>query len=76
MPAALPTVIRKLMDAGFIDVEHRLSFAGQAYLIRCRKPMAKVVVRKQSQPAVRNGRSRFVSPVAGRTNGLLATTAS
>jgi SAM-dependent methyltransferase len=72
----LPTVTRKLMDAGFVDVEHRLSFAGQAYLIRCHKPMARVVVRKQPQPTMRNERSIFASPVAARTNGLLATTAS
>jgi len=72
----LPTVTRKLMDAGFVDVEHRLSFAGQAYLIRCHKPMARVVVRKQPQATMRNERSIFASPVAARTNGLLATTAS
>jgi SAM-dependent methyltransferase len=28
----------KLTAAGFIDSEHRLSFAGQAYVIRCRRP--------------------------------------
>ncbi len=32
-------VIRaKLLRAGFITVEHRLTYAGQAYLFRCRKP--------------------------------------
>ncbi len=33
----LPTVADKLKAAGFSAVEHRLSFAEQAYLIRCRK---------------------------------------
>jgi ubiquinone/menaquinone biosynthesis C-methylase UbiE len=31
-------VSEKLTDAGFEAVEHRLSFGGQAYLVRCRKP--------------------------------------
>lgn len=34
----LPTVLGKLTAAGFRAVEHRLSYAGQAYLFRCRKP--------------------------------------
>jgi ubiquinone/menaquinone biosynthesis C-methylase UbiE len=29
---------RKLTTAGLIQVEHRLSYAGQAYLLRCRRP--------------------------------------
>lgn len=33
-------IVGKLHAAGFVDVEHRTSFAGQAYLIRCRKPTA------------------------------------
>ena len=31
-------VMAKLTEAGFTAVEWRLSFAGQAYLFRCRKP--------------------------------------
>jgi SAM-dependent methyltransferase len=31
-------VAGKLAAAGFVAVEHRLSYAGQAYLFRCRKP--------------------------------------
>ncbi len=34
----LETIVAKLQDAEFADIEHRLSYAGQAYLIRCRKP--------------------------------------
>lgn len=33
----LATVIQKLRAAGFTDIEHRLSYAKQAFLIRCRK---------------------------------------
>ncbi len=33
----LETILAKLADAGFSGVEHRLSYAGQAYLVRCRK---------------------------------------
>jgi ubiquinone/menaquinone biosynthesis C-methylase UbiE len=33
----LPILIDKLARAGFADIEHRLSYAGQAYLLRCRK---------------------------------------
>jgi ubiquinone/menaquinone biosynthesis C-methylase UbiE len=34
-------VIRqKLLSAGFIDVAHRLTYAGQAYVFRCRRPDA------------------------------------
>jgi SAM-dependent methyltransferase len=72
----LPTVIRKLLSAGFTDIEHRLTFAGQAYLIRCRKPSARVVVRERLQPAMRNGRSHFGSPRAGLKKTRLATAAS
>ncbi len=32
-------VKRKLRDAGLEQIEHRLSFARQAYLIRCHKPL-------------------------------------
>jgi ubiquinone/menaquinone biosynthesis C-methylase UbiE len=31
-------IARKLIAAGFTTVEHRLSYAGQAYLLRCRRP--------------------------------------
>jgi len=34
----LPTIIDKLTAAGFTGIEHRLSFAGQAFLIRGWKP--------------------------------------
>jgi SAM-dependent methyltransferase len=34
----LETIIGKLRAAGFADIEHRLSYAGQAYVLRCRKP--------------------------------------
>jgi len=34
----LATVVGKLHAAGFTAVEHRLRYAGQAYLFRCRKP--------------------------------------
>jgi len=30
-------VVQKLSRVGFVDVEHRTSYAGQAYLFRCRK---------------------------------------
>jgi ubiquinone/menaquinone biosynthesis C-methylase UbiE len=33
----LERVVEKLAATGFADVEHRLSYAGQAYLLRCRK---------------------------------------
>jgi SAM-dependent methyltransferase len=33
-----PVVHDKLIAAGFIAVEHRVSFAGQAFLFRCRRP--------------------------------------
>lgn len=33
----LETIIEKLQATGFGAIEHRLSYAGQAYLIRCRK---------------------------------------
>ena len=32
------TVRQKLTAAGFDAIEHRLSFAGQAYVFRCRRP--------------------------------------
>jgi ubiquinone/menaquinone biosynthesis C-methylase UbiE len=32
-------IVRKLHLAGFDSIEQRLSFAGQAYLFRCRKPV-------------------------------------
>jgi ubiquinone/menaquinone biosynthesis C-methylase UbiE len=31
-------IVEKLKAAGFTAVEHRLSYAGQAYVLRCRKP--------------------------------------
>jgi ubiquinone/menaquinone biosynthesis C-methylase UbiE len=34
----LHTIVDKLTAIGFQAIEHRLSYAGQAYLIRCRKP--------------------------------------
>jgi ubiquinone/menaquinone biosynthesis C-methylase UbiE len=71
----LPTVIRKLKDCGFADIDHRLTFAGTAYLIRCRKPLAKMVVRERSRPARRNGRSRFATVGAERASSQLATSA-
>jgi hypothetical protein len=33
----MKAIAKKLRTTGFEDVEHRLSYAGQAYLIRCRK---------------------------------------
>jgi hypothetical protein len=33
----LPVIVEKLMRIGFQEIEHRLSYARQAYLIRCRK---------------------------------------
>jgi ubiquinone/menaquinone biosynthesis C-methylase UbiE len=36
----LERVKEKLRHAGFERIEHRMSFVGQAYLIRCRKPLA------------------------------------
>ena len=33
-----PAVLAKLEKAGFTDLEARLSFAGQAYVFRCRRP--------------------------------------
>jgi ubiquinone/menaquinone biosynthesis C-methylase UbiE len=38
LPATV--VARKLMAAGFVAVESRVSFARQAYVLRCRKPVA------------------------------------
>ena len=72
----LPTVVGKLKDIGFVDIEHRMTFAGQAYLIRCRKPLGKIVVRERTRPAERNGQSRFAAMGARRENGRLATSAS
>jgi SAM-dependent methyltransferase len=34
----LPVVLHKLTVAGFDALQHRLSYAGQAYLIRCQRP--------------------------------------
>jgi ubiquinone/menaquinone biosynthesis C-methylase UbiE len=34
------SVTARLDQAGFTSIEHRLSFAGQAYIFRCRKPAA------------------------------------
>jgi len=33
----LETIVEKLLTVGFIDIEDRVSYAGQAYLVRCRK---------------------------------------
>jgi ubiquinone/menaquinone biosynthesis C-methylase UbiE len=33
-------ILEKLGAAGFGSVDHRLSFAGQAYVLRCRRPLA------------------------------------
>jgi SAM-dependent methyltransferase len=49
----LATVCRKLMEQGFTAVEHRLSFAGQAYLIRCRRAAEKITVPVRSRPMMR-----------------------
>lgn len=73
---SFPTVAHKLRELGFSEIEHRLTFAGQAYLIRCRKPVSKLVVRERSRLAGWNGRSRFSAIGAGHENGLLATSAS
>jgi SAM-dependent methyltransferase len=54
----LTTVIRKLTDYGFTAIEHRLSFAGQAYLIRCRKPLEKIAV-DRPRPVARPSSARF-----------------
>jgi ubiquinone/menaquinone biosynthesis C-methylase UbiE len=35
----LPVLIHKLHEAGFDSIEHRLSYAGQAYVLRCLKPI-------------------------------------
>lgn len=34
----LKTVIEKLQSVGFTNIEHRRSYAGQAYVFRCQKP--------------------------------------
>jgi ubiquinone/menaquinone biosynthesis C-methylase UbiE len=34
----VPTICEKLTAAGFVAIEHRVTFAGQAYLFRCRRP--------------------------------------
>jgi len=34
----LETIVAKLSAAGFVRVEHRTSFVGQAYILRCYKP--------------------------------------
>jgi hypothetical protein len=34
----IEVVREKLTAAGFVSVEDRVSFAGQAYLVRCKKP--------------------------------------
>ncbi len=38
----LTAILEKLRAAGFVNVEHRLSFAGQAYLFRAWKPLREV----------------------------------
>ena len=56
---SLDTVIRKLTDIGFTAIEHRLTFAGQAYLIRCRKPLERVAVPERPVIVRRNGLPHF-----------------
>jgi ubiquinone/menaquinone biosynthesis C-methylase UbiE len=34
----LPVILNKLRAAGFTALQHRLSFAGQAFILRCRRP--------------------------------------
>ncbi len=34
----IETITDKLSQTGFTDIEHRLTYAEQAYLVRCRKP--------------------------------------
>jgi hypothetical protein len=34
----LETIVAKLQAVGFTDIAHRISFAGQAFVLRCRKP--------------------------------------
>lgn len=34
------TIVNKLMAAGLEQVEHRLTYAGQAFLLRCRRPIS------------------------------------
>jgi SAM-dependent methyltransferase len=34
----LPAVLEKLTAAGFVGIEHRLTYVGQAYLFRCLRP--------------------------------------
>jgi SAM-dependent methyltransferase len=72
----LPTVVRKLKELGFGEIEHRLSFAGQAYVIRCQKPLQKAVVRIFPRPARSNGLALFEAANGSRKNGHLATSAS
>jgi SAM-dependent methyltransferase len=34
----IETIVGKLGAAGFTAIEHRVSYAGQAYVVRCRRP--------------------------------------
>jgi ubiquinone/menaquinone biosynthesis C-methylase UbiE len=34
----LPAILEKLTTAGFTAIEHQMSYAGQAFVLRCRKP--------------------------------------
>ncbi len=34
----METIVAKLQAAGFADIGHRISYAGQAFVLRCRKP--------------------------------------
>ena len=36
LPAA--TIQEKLTAAGFVNIEHKVTYAGQAYLFRCQRP--------------------------------------
>ncbi|HEV3078910.1 MAG TPA: methyltransferase domain-containing protein [Gemmataceae bacterium] len=35
----IETIVEKLRTAGFSNISHRLTYAGQAYLVRCLKPI-------------------------------------
>lgn len=35
---SLPVILSKLRSVGFVEIQHRLTYAGQAYLIRCCRP--------------------------------------
>jgi SAM-dependent methyltransferase len=39
---SIPALVAKLTDAGLGAIEHRLSYANQAYLIRCQRPCSRI----------------------------------